>query len=202
MARAAKELDRVKEYYGKVLRSKRDLSSSACCTAEAVPAHHRKILAEIDDEILERFYGCGSPIPDVLEGRVVLDLGCGTGRDSYVVSSLVGADGRVIGIDMTEEQLAVAQRHRDAQTVRFGFDKPNVEFRHGYIEDLLDAGIANESVDVVISNCVINLSPDKEAVFSEIFRVLRPGGFLQFADIANGKPVPEEAIADIDLWTA
>ena len=102
----------------------------------------------------------------------VLDLGCGTGRDVYMASYLVGEKGLVIGVDMTEEQLEVAQRHVTTQTERFGFAHPNVKFYHGYIEDLNALGIADNSIDAVISNCVINLSPNKEAVFAEIFRVL------------------------------
>jgi ubiquinone/menaquinone biosynthesis C-methylase UbiE len=153
-------------------------------------------LNQIDDEILDQFYGCGSPIPDDLEGRVVLDLGCGTGRDVYLASKRVGPDGYVIGIDMTPEQLDVARRHVDTQTQRFGYATPNVDFRMGYIEDLRGAGIADHSVDVVISNCVINLSPDKEAVFSEILRVLKPGGELYFADVFADRRIPVEVLDD------
>ena len=89
----------------------------------------------------------------------VLDLGCGSGRDVYVVSKLVGENGHVIGIDMTQEQLDIAKRHEESQKERFGYEKSNVDFRQGYIEDLSSAGIADASVDIVISNCVINLSP-------------------------------------------
>ncbi|HMB90043.1 MAG TPA: methyltransferase domain-containing protein, partial [Rhodothermales bacterium] len=105
-------LDAVREYYGTVLQGTADLKTSACCTPDAMPRHLRDILAEIDDEILDRFYGCGSPIPLALDGCTVLDLGCGSGRDVYVLSQLVGPNGRVIGVDMTEEQLAIASRHQ------------------------------------------------------------------------------------------
>ncbi len=162
--------------------------------------YHREILSQIADEIIEKFYGCGSPVPDAIEGCTVLDLGCGTGRDAYLVSSLVGPNGRVIGIDMTEEQLNVARKYIDIQAERFGYAKSNVEFRHGYIEDLSGAGIADNSIDVVISNCVVNLSPDKRAVFSEIFRVLKPGGELYFSDIFAGRRVPEELRKDPVLY--
>ncbi|MEX0820623.1 MAG: methyltransferase domain-containing protein [Rhodothermales bacterium] len=189
-------LDDVRTYYGSVLQGTKDLRTTACCTTDSIPAHVRSVLAEIDDEILDRFYGCGSPIPPAIEGATVLDLGCGTGRDVYVASRLAGPSGRAIGIDMTEEQLDVARRHVDAHTDRFGYDEPNVSFRSGYIEDLRTAGIEDESVDVVISNCVINLSPDKRRVFQEIFRVLKPGGELYFSDVFADRRVPDEMSTD------
>ncbi len=196
----AKELAQVKEYYGKILSSTRDLRSSACCSTDSLPDAQRRALALIEPEILDRFYGCGSPIPPALEGCVVLDLGCGTGRDTYIASQLVGPQGRCIGVDMTEEQLEVAERLRDRQMARFGYDRPNVSFHQGYIEDLRDVGIEDDSVDVVISNCVINLSPDKDRVFSEIRRVLKPGGELFFADVFSGRRVPESVRKDPVLY--
>ena len=193
-------LNQVKEYYGRVLAGTRDLRTSACCTTGALAPHQREIISKIDDEILEKFYGCGSPIPPALDGCVVLDLGCGTGRDAYMAAYLAGADGRVIGIDMTDEQLDVATRHIDGQMKRFGFPASNIEFRKGYIEDLSDVGIADDSVDVVISNCVINLSPDKRSVFSEILRVLKPGGELYFSDVFAGRRIPEPIANDPVLY--
>jgi arsenite methyltransferase len=190
----------VKEYYGKILTGTKDLQTSACCSTESFPLSHRVILAEIDEEILDKFYGCGSPIPPAIEGCTVLDLGCGSGRDVYLASKLVGPDGHVIGVDMTDEQLAVARRHIDSQTARFGFSKPNVDFRQGYIEDLVGCGIPDNSIDLVISNCVINLSPDKERVFSEIFRVLKPGGELYFSDVFTDRRMPEALKRDPVLY--
>jgi len=185
--------EQLQEYYGRVLTGSKDLKTNACCCGEeSMPRTVRQILKEIDDEVIERFYGCGSPIPLALDGCTVLDLGCGSGRDVYVVSRLVGENGSVIGVDMTDEQLGTARKHIDSQTARFGFRKANVDFRQGYIENLKDLGLADNSVDVAISNCVINLSPDKRAVFSEIFRVLKPGGELYFSDIFSTRRVSEQ----------
>lgn len=189
-------LDKVREYYGKTLQTKDDLKTGACCSADAMPPHVRAVLPLIDREVVEKFYGCGSPIPLELAGRTVLDLGCGTGRDVFLVSKLVGAEGSVIGVDMTDEQLAVARTHAADQAKRFGYAKPNTDFRQGFIEDLQSVGLADASVDVVISNCVINLSPEKRRVFSEILRVLKPGGELYFSDIFADRRIPESMQAD------
>ena len=104
-------LESVRTYYGEVLQSTKDLKTSACCTAEALPPWQRAIVDEIHPEVVDRFYGCGSPIPLALDGATVLDLGCGTGRDCFMLAKLVGERGRVIGVDMTDAQLEVARRH-------------------------------------------------------------------------------------------
>jgi SAM-dependent methyltransferase len=192
----SEEIANAKEYYGKILTGTDDLKTSACCSMASIPEHHREILKLIDDEILDRVYGCGSPIPPAIEGCTVLDLGCGTGRDAYLASRLVGETGRVIGLDMTDEQLAVARKHVDGQMERFGYKQTNVDFRKGYIEDLAEAGIEDASVDLVISNCVINLSPDKGRVLREIWRVLKPGGELYFSDVYADRRVPAAVKAD------
>ena len=147
------------------------------------------IFPELDPEIVEHFYGCGSPLPPALEGATVLDLGCGTGRDVFIAAKLVGPEGHVIGVDMTPSQLEFARSHEAAQIERLGLPQSNVEFIESYIEDM--SAIPSGSVDVVISNCVINLSPFKQELFEEIFRVLRPGGELYFSDIFSDRRVPE-----------
>ncbi len=189
----------VQEYYGKILKTKADLKTSACCSAESMPEHIKSILSQLDDEILEKFYGCGSPIPPALEGCTVLDLGCGTGRDAYVLSKLVGESGYVVGVDMTDEQLEVARRHQQSMATKFGYTESNIEFKQGYIEELEQLGIADESVDVVISNCVVNLSFDKPKLMKEIFRVLKPGGELFFSDVFTSRRLPEELKDDTVL---
>ncbi|MBS3951377.1 MAG: methyltransferase domain-containing protein [Methylomicrobium sp.] len=180
----------VQNYYGQVLTSSKDLKTSACCTLDAVPLYLRPYLKDIHPEVLARFYGCGSPLPPSLDGCTVLDLGCGTGRDCYLLSRLVGETGKVIGVDMTEAQLAVARQHCDWHAQQYGYAQSNVTFLEGHIEDLLALGIADNSIDVVVSNCVINLSPDKKRVLAEIFRVLKPGGELYFSDVYSDRRIP------------
>ena len=177
------QTESVQDYYGRVLASKNDLKTTACCSLTAPPAFLREALAMVHPEVQARFYGCGVPIPVGVKGTRVLDLGSGTGRDCFVLSKLVGEKGSVIGIDMTDEQLALARQTTAYHMKAFGFASTNVDFRKGYIEDLAAADVADASVDLVVSNCVINLSPDKTKVFSEIARVLKPGGELYFSDV-------------------
>jgi arsenite methyltransferase len=186
----------VSEYYGKILKSNDDLKTNACCTSSAPPHYVREILPMIKDEILSRFYGCGSPISMGLKGRTVLDLGCGTGRDVFILSKLAGENGHVHGVDMTPEQIEVAIKYQEEQAQIFGFSKVNTSFHLGYIEDLKSLGIEDNSVDVVTSNCVINLSPFKELVFKEVYRVLKEGGELCFSDIFADRRLPEEVKND------
>ena len=193
-------LDNVQEYYGSVLQSNQDLKTNACCTLDTIPEHIKPLLKNIHEVVLSKFYGCGSPIPSVLEGCTVLDLGCGSGRDAYLLSQMVGEAGSVIGIDMTDEQLSIAKKYLGWHMDRFGFQQPNTRFIKGYIEDLNLAGIEDNSIDLVISNCVINLSPDKETVFSEIIRVLKPGGELYFSDVFSGRRIPTELKQDKVLY--
>lgn len=181
----------VQDYYGRVLQSSQDLKTSACCTLDSMPVFLRTLISDLHPEVVARFYGCGSPLPPALEGCTVLDLGCGSGRDCYLLSRLVGESGQVIGIDMTREQIEVARQHRDWHAKRYGYTRSNVSFREAFIEDLSAAGITDNSIDVVVSNCVVNLSPDKQQVLSEIFRVLKPGGELYFSDVYADRRIPQ-----------
>lgn len=181
----------VQNYYGQVLQSSEDLKTNACCTLDAIPMHLRPLLADLHPEVVARYYGCGTPVPPAVEGCTVLDLGCGTGRDCYLLSRLVGETGQVIGVDMTEEQLAIAKEHCDWHAERYGYANSNVEFKLGHIEDLATAGIADNSIDLVVSNCVINLSPDKPKVLAEILRVLKPGGEIYFSDVYADRRIPQ-----------
>ena len=154
-----------------------------------------EVVANVPSAASEAFAGVANPfaLRPLRAGERVVDVGSGGGFDAFVAAAAVGATGRVVGVDTTPEMLERAR----AAAVAVGGE--NVEFREGLAEAL---PVGDAWADVVISNGVINLVADKRRAFEEIYRVLRPGGVLQFADIANGRPVPDEAIADIDLWTA
>lgn len=185
----------VATYYGKTLQSNKDLKTSACCPTDSVPKSHRAYLAKLHPDVTSKFYGCGSPIPSSLSGTTLIDLGCGTGRDAYLASALVGTSGKIIGIDMSPGQLSVASAHRQFHAEAFFGPgaSSNVEFRSGYIEDLRSASVEDAVADVVISNCVCNLSPDKHAVFAEVARVLVEGGEFYFSDVYADRRLSEEA---------
>jgi SAM-dependent methyltransferase len=153
------------------------------------------IVQPMPDAAVESFAGVGNPfsLRTLKTAERVVDVGSGGGFDCFIAAAQVGSNGRVVGIDMTQEMLDRARSTAGAM----GLD--NVEFREGLIEEM---PVADGWADTVISNGVINLCPDKKQALAEIWRVLKPGGYLQFADIANGKPVPEAAINNIDLWTA
>ncbi len=153
------------------------------------------IVDPMPDSAVESFAGVGNPfsLRTLEPGEKVMDLGSGGGFDCFVAAQQVGDQGRVLGIDMTDEMLTKAR----ANALDMGLTQ--VSFEAGIIESIPEE---DGWADVVISNGVINLCADKKQVFDEIYRVLKPGGYLQFADIANSKPVPEAAVRDIDLWTA
>ncbi len=205
--------------------------AALCCPVDYDPQYLKVIPAEV----IERDYGCGDPSRWVRRGETVLDLGSGTGKICFIASQVVGAAGKVIGVDMTDEMLDVARRNAPVVAKRTGYD--NVEFRKGRIQDLalnlelldarlqtqplaganawLDAEriadqlrrekplVADNSVDVVVSNCVLNLvdPASKGKLFQEIFRVLRLGGRAVISDIVSDETVPEEMQRDPELWS-
>jgi arsenite methyltransferase len=192
--------ENVKDYYGKILQSSNDLKTDACCTDTAMPDHLKQAMGKIHTEVSSRYYGCGLVRPQQLEGMRILDLGCGSGRDCYVLSQLVGEDGFVLGVDMTDEQLDIARQYIDFHTEAFGYAKPNIAFKKGYIEKLDELELEDNSFDIIVSNCVINLSPDKESVLKEAYRVLKPGGELYFSDVYCDRRVSEHLIKDPVLY--
>lgn len=186
---AIQEHDIVKDYYGKELQSTDDLKTTACCDASAVPAWLKPLLSNIHGEVLSRYYGCGLVCPPLLMGCRVLDLGSGSGRDVYALAQLVGAEGEIVGVDMTDEQLEIAEKYREHHIEAFGYD--NVRFLKGYIEKLDELGLEPNSFDVIVSNCVVNLSPDKDAVLEGAYKLLKPGGEFYFSDVYSDRRVPE-----------
>lgn len=179
-----------------------DEASSSCCgTEDASEVQITRIaelyreteIADLPSTVTDVAFGCGNPtaISALQPGETVLDLGSGGGIDCFLAAKMVGESGRVIGVDMTPEMIALANRNR----AKVG--ATNVEFRQGQIEAL---PVEAESVDVIISNCVINLSPDKDQVFREAFRVLKPGGRLQVSDIVWTRPVPQDIKDDMEKW--
>lgn len=192
--------DEVRDYYGKILQSSSDLKTNACCTDTNMPAHLKIAMSRVHAEVASRYYGCGLVHPQLLEGMRILDLGSGSGRDCYILSQLVGETGFVLGVDMTDEQLDIANQFIDYHTHAFGYAQANVAFKKGYIEKLDELGLEDNSFDIIVSNCVINLSPDKEAVLREAYRVLKPGGELYFSDVYSDRRVPQQLVKDPVLY--
>lgn len=189
----------VQDYYGKHLQSSEDLQTNACCDQEP-PEHLKPLLAQLHDEVITRYYGCGLVAPEQLDGMRILDLGSGSGRDVYLLSALVGEAGEVVGVDMTDEQLEVARRHQDYHREQFGYATSNVRFLKGYIEELDQLDLKDGYFDIIISNCVINLSTDKAKVLQDVKRLLKPGGEFYFSDVYADRRVPAALVNDPVLY--
>jgi arsenite methyltransferase len=192
--------DEVKDYYGKELQKTEDLLTNACCTMVSPPAHIMTALSNVHDEVQAKYYGCGLTIPSVLKGLKVLDLGSGSGRDCYIAAQLVGETGSVVGVDMTDEQLAVANEYIEHHREQFGYKKSNVSFIKGNIEKLDELDLEMGSFDLIISNCVINLATDKEKVLHDVFNLLKPGGEMFFSDVYSDRRVPANLVKDPVLY--
>ena len=180
----------VRNFYSKAAVSAQE---SLCCPTQ----YDSKDLSHIPKEVLEVSYGCGSPVgqANLSEGEVMVDLGSGGGIDCFIAARHVGKTGRVYGIDMTEEMLGVARKNATLVAKNLGYN--NIEFRQGYLESI---PVDDSSVDLVTSNCVINLSTDKDEVFGEIHRILKPGGRFMISDIISDKEVPEAMQNNKELW--
>ena len=219
----------VLQRYGEAAR---EVESCLCLPVSYDPG----LLKVIPDEILEKDYGCGDPSRYIRQGETVLDLGSGSGKACYIISQIVGAGGKVIGVDFNPPMLELARKYQKTIGDQLGYH--NVEFRRGKIQDLqtnlelverylqdnpvrsvadlakLEAYenrirseqplIADESIDVIVSNCVLNLvrPQDKNILFAEMYRVLKIGGRIAISDIVSDEPVPEHLAKDPDLWSA
>lgn len=190
--------DTVRDHYGKVARTRGD-SAASCCAPKTSDCcgslYSPDEIAELPASVTDLSLGCGDPVSlaDIREGDSVLDLGSGGGMDCFLAAKRVGPAGRVIGVDMTADMLERAR----ANAARL--NAANVEFRHGYLENL---PLEDSSVNVVISNCVINLSPDKPQVFREIYRVLRLGGRVTVSDIVTNGPMNPLIAKGLESWAA
>jgi len=180
----------VQEYYAERARG-----ATSCCGSSENQLYEVELLTDLPKDISNFSLGCGDPITlaRLQPGESVLDLGSGGGLDCFLAARQVGPEGRVIGIDMTPEMLSRARAAAER------LDLGNVDFRQGYLEEM---PVEDASVDVVISNCVINLSPDKPSVFAEMFRTLKPGGRVSVSDIVTSGELPEEVRKSMVAWGA
>ena len=180
----------VQDFYSKAAVTAQE---SLCCPTE----YDSSELSHIPKEVLKISYGCGSPVgrAGLQEGQTMVDLGSGGGIDCFIAAKYVGETGHVYGIDMTKEMLNIARKNATQVVKNLGYN--NIEFKQGFLESI---PIENISVDLVTSNCVINLSTKKSDVFKEIYRILKPGGHFLIADIISEVEVPENMLNNKELW--
>ncbi|KAL2096451.1 hypothetical protein ACEWY4_008599 [Coilia grayii] len=198
---ASEVRESVKDYYGSRLETSKDLQTNATtCSLTSMRKSACDALKLVHPEVTKRFFGCGVVVPEKLEGCKVLDLGSGSGRDCFILSKLVGEHGQVTGVDMIESMISASQKYIQYHQEKFGYGKPNTAFVEGYLEKLNEAGIQSDSLDVLVSNCVICLCPDKHPVLAEAYRVLKEGGELYFSDMYASEDVPESFKEDPVLW--
>ncbi|MDC9612962.1 methyltransferase domain-containing protein [Xenorhabdus khoisanae] len=188
----SQRVENVQYYYGTTLSSKEDLVTNVCTVDESPSDEIKAILKTVHPDVQKRFYGCGTPFPPLLAGATVLDLGCGGGRDCFILSKLVGAEGKVIGVDTTLEQIEFAKSYIEYHREAYGYNESNVHFIHGNIESLESFNLPPNSVDVIVSNCVINLAAAKSNVLQGIAQLLKPGGEVYFADIFSDRRLSQE----------
>lgn len=185
-------------YYAEIAQAMPTDPQATARTRDAdgtIPGEARDKLFNISAEIKNLFHEFGSPMPPLMEGCTVVDLGCGTGRDTYLAAQLVGQNGRVIGVDPDRSRIDIAEKYFDQEMRQFGYDVPNVEFHVGVPEDL--SFIADDTADIVISNCTFNLSPDKEAYIREVHRILKEDGEWYFTDVFTDRRIPTEIAKNV-----
>ena len=181
---------KVREFYGAAAEKPQ---ADLCCPTK----YDHSAIAHIPKQVLDRFYGCGSPMTSggIRPGETVVDLGCGAGIDVFIAAKFVGPTGKAIGVDMTDQMLSVARENKPKVATALGYDV--VEFRHGFLEEI---PVETKSVDLVTSNCVVNLSPDKPRVFEEIWRILKDHGRIVISDIVSEQEVPPHLKVNPRLW--
>ncbi|XP_061177819.1 arsenite methyltransferase-like [Saccostrea echinata] len=190
--------DSVKDYYGKLLD---DRNNQTCVTlGSEVSKTVREAVAAIHEEVTSKFDGCGLVIPEKLKEMKILDLGSGSGRDTFILSKLIGPEGHITGIDITEEMVAISTKFINYHRKKFGYKEANTDFVQGYIEKLREAGLKENYYDVIISNGVINLTPDKRAVLKEAYTVLKEGGEIHFRDVYADRELDCSVRKDKELW--
>ncbi|XP_062609882.1 arsenite methyltransferase-like [Saccostrea cucullata] len=194
----SKVYESVKDHYGHL---QDDRNNQVCVTLSSdVSKTVKDALADIPEDITAKFDGCGLVVPEKVEGRKILDLGSGCGRDSFILSKLIGPNGHVTGIDMTKEMIALSSKYIDYHREKFGYKEANIDFVQGYIEKLREAGLKENNYDIIISNGVINLTPDKKAVLKEAYTVLKDGGELYFSDVYADRELGCSVRNDKELW--